>query len=129
MVGHVHRRCNMKLLVSLACGLLFSTPLWAASLTPLDEATPTPSGLYALSHLAARGAVTELTDQELARIEGKTCDFLVGCGLGRSVGGVVPTFIKSGEATRNTLLNTLFDLGITPIDRDIDIDILIGTRR
>jgi len=60
----------MKLLVSLACGLLFSTPLWAASLPPLDEATPNPSGLYALSHLAARGAVTELTDKELARIEG-----------------------------------------------------------
>ena len=60
----------MKLLVSLACCLLFSTPLWAASLTPIDEATPNPSGLYALSHIAASSAVTELTDQELARIEG-----------------------------------------------------------
>jgi bacteriocin-like protein len=60
----------VKLLVSLACCLLFSTPLWAASLTPIDEATPNPSGLYALSHLAASGAVTELTDKELARIEG-----------------------------------------------------------
>jgi bacteriocin-like protein len=60
----------VKLLVSLACCLLFSTPLWAASIPSIDEATPNPSGLYALSHLAASGAVTELTDKELATIEG-----------------------------------------------------------
>ena len=60
----------MKLLVSLACCLLFSTPLWAASIPPIEKATPNPSGLYALSHIAASGAVTELTDKELARIEG-----------------------------------------------------------
>jgi hypothetical protein len=123
----------MKLLVSLACCLLFSTPLWAGSLTPLDEATPHPSGLYALSHLAARGAVTELTDQELARIDGKTCDFLVGCGGVGSVGGVVTGIIKSGVATPNTLLNALYDNGmvnsLTPIDKTNDIDILIGPTR
>jgi hypothetical protein len=119
----------MKLLVSLACGLLFSTPLWAASLTPLDEATPTPSGLYALSHLAARGAVTELTDQELARIEGKTCDFLVGCGLGGSPGGVVTNIIKNPGATPNTLLNALYENGIIPIVISPDIDIIIGPTR
>ena len=62
----------VKLLVSLACCLLFSTPLWAANIPPIEKATPNPSGLYALSHLAASGAVTELTDQELARIEGGT---------------------------------------------------------
>jgi len=60
----------VKLVVSLACCLLVSTPLWAASNSPIDEATPHPAGLYALSHLAASGAVTELTDQELATIEG-----------------------------------------------------------
>jgi bacteriocin-like protein len=60
----------VKLVVSLACCLLFSTPLWAASNTPIDEATPNPSGLYALSHISASGAVTELTDKELAKIEG-----------------------------------------------------------
>ncbi len=60
----------MKLLVSLACCLLFSTPLWAASIPPIEKATPNPSGLYALSTIAASGAVTELTDKELARIEG-----------------------------------------------------------
>jgi hypothetical protein len=69
----------VKLLVFLACCLLFSTPLWAASLTPIDEATPNPSGLYALSHLAASGAVTELTDKELARIDGKGCGTQVSC--------------------------------------------------
>jgi hypothetical protein len=71
----------VKLLVSLACCLLVSTPLWAASNTPIDEATPNPSGLYALSHLAASGAVTELTDKELARIDGKACDAQVSCTL------------------------------------------------
>ena len=60
----------VKLLVSLAGCLLFSTPLWAAGIPPIDEATPNPSGLYGLSTIAASGAVTELTDKELARIEG-----------------------------------------------------------
>jgi hypothetical protein len=69
----------VKLLGSLACCLLFSTPLWAASNAPIDEATPNPSGLYALSHLAASSAVTELTDKELARIDGKGCDAQVSC--------------------------------------------------
>lgn len=69
----------VKLLVSLACCLLFSTPLWAASLTPIDEATPNPSGLYALSTIAASGAVTELTDKELASIDGKSCNTQVAC--------------------------------------------------
>jgi hypothetical protein len=68
--------------------------------------------------------VTELTDQELARIEGKTCDFLVGCGGG----GTVPSLIKSGGATVNTLLNALYVNGITPIVINPDIDILIGRR-
>lgn len=118
-----------KLLVSLACCLLFSAPLWAASIPPLDETPPNPSGLYALSHLAAPGSVTELTDQELAKIEGKRCDFLVGCDAGGTVPGKIVTSIKSGEATVSTLLNVLYVNGITPIVISPDIDIIIGPIR
>ena len=83
----------MKLLVSLACCLLFSTPLWAASSTPIDEATPNPSGLYALSTIAASGAVTELTDKELARIDGKACDAQVSCTLNFTVFDLIITTV------------------------------------
>jgi hypothetical protein len=86
----------VKLLVSLACCVLFSTPLWAASNTPIDEATPHPAGLYALSHLAASGAVTELTDKELARIDGKSCGTQVSCTLEFTVFDLITTVVPPG---------------------------------
>ena len=83
----------VKLLVSLACCVLFSTPLWAASIPPLDEATPNPAGLYALSTIAASGAVTELTDKELARIDGKDCGTQVSCTLDFTVWHLLTTVV------------------------------------
>jgi len=101
----------VKLLVSLACCLLVSTPLWAASNSPIDEATPNPSGLYALSHLAAGGAVTELTDQELAKIEGGLeavmsidYDTITICPICRDVTLVAPA--TYGQASEKPLPST-----------------------
>jgi hypothetical protein len=86
----------IKLLVSLACCLLFSTPLWAAGIPPIDEATPNPSGLYALSTIAASGAVTELTDKELAKIDGKDCGTQVSCTLAYTVYDLITTKVTPG---------------------------------
>jgi hypothetical protein len=72
---------------------LFSTPLWAASLTSIDEATPNLSGLYALSTIAVSGAVTELTDKELARIDGKSCGTQVSCTLEYTVYDLITTVV------------------------------------
>ena len=123
----------MKLLVSLACCLLFSTPLWAASIPPIEKATPNPSGLYALSHIAASGAVTELTDKELARIEGgDICTTF--CGPTGAFGGTVTAIIMSGTATTNILFNAITTAIAPklppdvprPVPIPIDIDVVIG---
>ena len=120
----------VKLLVSLACCLLFSTPLWAASIPPIEKATPNPSGLYALSHIAASGAVTELTDKELARIEGGTiCTFI--CGPEGAFGTTVVGIIQSGTATTNILFNAItteFGLRCGPCGTDIDVVIGFANR-
>ncbi len=60
----------MKLLLSLAFTLLFTTPLWAGGLNSKDEAPADTSGLYALSSIAAAASVKEMTDNELAAVEG-----------------------------------------------------------
>jgi bacteriocin-like protein len=56
------------LLLSLAFCLLFITPLRAESLA-VDEAANV-SGLYALSNITTSGSVKEMTDNELAAVEG-----------------------------------------------------------
>lgn len=60
----------MKLLLSLAFCLLFTAPLWAADISLVDGATFNASGLYALSKVTTTGSVKELTDNELAAVEG-----------------------------------------------------------
>ena len=51
------------------------------------------SGLYALSTIAASGAVTELTDKELARIDGKSCGTQVSCTLDYTVYNLITTVV------------------------------------
>ena len=61
----------MKVSLSLAFSLLFTTPLWAADIIPpVDGATLNASGLYALSIITTSGSVKEMTDNELAAVEG-----------------------------------------------------------
>lgn len=60
----------MKLLLSLAFCLLFTTPLWAGGLNSTDQAAPDTSVLYALSNIFTTGPIKEVTDNELAAVEG-----------------------------------------------------------
>ena len=88
-----------------------------------EKATPNPSGLYALSHIAASGAMTELTDKELARIEGGlVCTTF--CGPEGVFGGTVTAIIKSGTATTNILFDAISAFA-DPIKGDHDT-IFIG---